>query len=136
MPVASQAMRMGHTGDPKTELLDRVGRLDEVYIGGQDVLVAIYEGAEKTSGGIILPDSKKDENKYQGKVGLVLKLGPMAYAEGSESHRWFGDNQPQVGDWVVFNVNTAFPFIYGKQTLRLVEAQYIRAVVPIPDIVL
>lgn len=136
MPVANQAMRMGHVGDPKQELLDRVGRLDDVFIGGQDVLVAVYTGAEKTAGGIILPGTTKDEGKYQGKVGLVLKVGPMAYAEGAESHDWFGGNEPKVGDWVVFNVNTAFPFLYGKETLRLVEAQYIRAVVPIPDIVL
>lgn len=84
------------------------------------VLVCTYVEAEITAGGIIKPNSRIDESKWQGKVGLVLKMGPIAFdfdeineevqhleprhagydealAEARSLH-----GIPNVGDWVFY----------------------------------
>lgn len=91
------------------------------------VLVATYIRPEKTSGGIIRPDATREEDKWQGKAGLVLAVGPSAfdfdevrelktellasgYGETSPGHedRLAGNEArrqmhiPRVGDWVFF----------------------------------
>jgi hypothetical protein len=73
-----------------------------------------------TSGGIIMTQRTSEEDRWQGKVGLVLRVGPLAFdfeevlayvesamedgvqhAEAREqAHREFGI--PQVGDWVAY----------------------------------
>lgn len=127
-----QAVVMMHDADPKQAIFDQLGRLTEdMAIGGHDVLLAGYKRSGMTAGGILLTDKTTDEDDFQGKVALVLKVGPLAFTGSAKG--WFGDHPPQVGDWVVVNVNTTFPFKLGKRTLRLVEDQYIRLVVPEPD---
>ena len=59
---------MLHEKDPKHEILDRVGDLSGVEVFGGDVLVAIYKRPEKTRSGIILADTTRDEDRFQGKV--------------------------------------------------------------------
>ena len=61
-----------------------------------EVVVAIYEEPERTRGGIVLTDKRRAESEYQGKAGLVIKLGPMAYKDD----KWFKSDVPKVGDWV------------------------------------
>jgi len=71
------------------------------------VLVASFIRPEKTSGGIIRPDAVREEDKWQGKAGLILAVGPSAFdfeemddpldPECQEEH-----NIPKIGDWVFF----------------------------------
>jgi len=88
---------MLHDKDPKQEILDRVGDLSGVDVFGADVLCAIYKRPEKTKSGIILADSTRDEDRFQGKVFLVLKLGPTAYLDDEGAK--FRDIKE--GDWIV-----------------------------------
>lgn len=77
------------------------------------VLVCTYVEAEVTASGIIKPQSRIDESKYQGKVGLVLKLGPVAFDYDEIRHDLEDPSAtpeavneyhgvPVVGDWVFF----------------------------------
>ena len=82
------------------------------------VIVATYIRPEKTSGGIIRPDQTREEDKWQGKAGLVLKMGPSAFDFEEVRERaayclkaGMDDgyevalremNIPRVGDWVFF----------------------------------
>lgn len=92
------AVAMLHEVDPKQAILDRVGDLSGVELFGSDMLVAIYKRPEKTKSGIILTDTTRKEDVHQGKVGLVVKMGPFCYID--EEGNKFRDIS--VGDWIVF----------------------------------
>jgi co-chaperonin GroES (HSP10) len=61
--------------DPKRELLDNLGDVSHFEIASNEVLLAIYQRPEMTEGGILLPHKTLKEDIYQGKVGLVVKIG-------------------------------------------------------------
>lgn len=61
--------------DAKTELLDKLGDISQVEVAQNEVLLAMYMRPEKTAGGIIMPHQNLREDRYQGKVGLVVKIG-------------------------------------------------------------
>jgi len=91
------AMSMQHEIDPKQEILERVGNLDGIEVFGADILLAVYQRPSKTSSGIILTDRYRDEDKWQGKTHLVLKMGPTAFID--DEGKQFRDIK--AGDWVV-----------------------------------
>ena len=127
-------MDMLHTLDPAESLLDELdGRQDAIKPLGSGVLVAVYVRPNKTKGGILLTDKSQDEDKFQGKVGLVLKLGPIAFVD-DDTHR-FGEDIPQPGDWVVYNVGETFAFNMGDVRCRIVEDVAVRAITSRPDMV-
>jgi hypothetical protein len=62
---------MNHAVEPAKVLTDELGSLDDIQVFNNEVLVAIYVRPEKTNSGIILPGQTRDEDRHQGKVGLV-----------------------------------------------------------------
>jgi co-chaperonin GroES (HSP10) len=76
----------GSISDPKKALLDSVGDLSWITLYGQRVVVATYIQPAITRGGIHLPERTLTENRFQGKIGLVLKVGqvpdPPLFEEG------------------------------------------------------
>lgn len=86
------------------------------------VLVASFIRPEKTSGGIIRPDAVREEDKWQGKAGLILAVGPSAFEfpeivddidqvrqengcvtrENISIIKYERHNLPRIGDWVFF----------------------------------
>jgi hypothetical protein len=65
-----------HIPDPKQDILEKLGDLTHFEIANNEVLLAIYRRDEKTPGGIIMTANTLKEDVYQGKVGLVVKIGP------------------------------------------------------------
>jgi len=67
---------------------------------GYRIMVAQYVRPEKTKGGIILTDTTRKEDVYQGNVGLVLRLGNDAYrdVERYPNGPWCSE-----GDWVLWS---------------------------------
>jgi hypothetical protein len=132
----AQAMSMLHERDPRDELWEGVSEfLGQIEPLGSGVVVAIYVRPEKLKSGLILSRAHTpNEDLYQGKVGLVLKLGPIAFLE-DDSHR-FGERTPRPGDWIVSSVGETFAFTLGKVPCRIVEDVSVRAIVDQPDIVL
>ncbi len=62
--------------DPKQEILAKLGDISAIQIAQNEVLVAIYVRPEINPGGkIALVPRTRKEDIYQGKVGLVLKIG-------------------------------------------------------------
>jgi co-chaperonin GroES (HSP10) len=75
---------------------------------------------EKTKGGIIRPDANKEEDVWQGKVGLVLKWGTAAFQDDAEYH--FADaDKVQVGEWAVYNVVDARSLMVNGFPCRLLR---------------
>lgn len=64
------------------------------------VLVATYVSPEKTKGGIIRPDRTLAEDRFQGKVGLVIRMGPLAFKDDNVAK--FGGVKVEPGDWVTY----------------------------------
>lgn len=96
------AALMLHETDPKEALMGKIGDIRDVELFHNQVLVAVYMAPEKTAGGIIRPDTNKDEDRHQSKIGLIVKAGPNAF-QADKSWTWPDDIA--VGDWVFFRVS-------------------------------
>jgi hypothetical protein len=94
-----RAIAQAASFDPKAALLERAGPLTDYRIFHNNVLVATYIPSEMI-GSIIRPDRNLAESRWQGKVGLVLKCGPLAFKDDSLAR--FGGITINVGDWVIY----------------------------------
>lgn len=93
-----------HEEDPADLIFEKAGNLDDVEVFNNKVLVGVYqrETEAKTSGGIILTHKTTDEDKYQSKVGVILKMGPTAFIDFNEPQRWFVGQEMYDSDWVIY----------------------------------
>lgn len=123
--------KISKAADPKQAIRDAVGDLDTVEVMQNMVLVATYIRPEKTVGGIIRPDSVIDEDIWQGKVGLVLKCGPVAFKLDEDDR--FGDVYPGVYDWCVYRVGDAWELTLRGVACRLVADHNIRLIINDPE---
>lgn len=123
------AMRMVHDKDPAKEIREAAGDLSGVDLSGNQVLLGLYKRPEKTASGIILSDVTRKEDEYQGKVGLVLKLGPQAFDDGEYFKGW----RVKEGDWVVCWVSDGRQVGVNKQLCRVVKDNEVRMRVDAPD---
>lgn len=104
-----------------------------VRVFGPDYLIAIYERSGQYTGGkILVPDSYL-EDKVQGKIGLVVGIGPLC--KGPEYEDWFNGHPPQLGDWVMTSVRDGLTFIVGGIVMKLIEWKYLRLTTLDPDLV-
>lgn len=131
----TQALRMQHADDPTLEITQRTRELIEQLslVNPYEVLVGIYERPEKTSSGVYLPERLKGEDIFQGKVGLVLKLGELAFTKDTD--RNWPDVVPKVGDWIAFRVSDSWQLLLGKQACRLVPDTAVRLILEEPDVI-
>lgn len=127
------AMRMAHEIDPAQTIRDKIGKLDDIKIYGNYILLGVYERPSITKSGIHLSDQTRNEDKHQGKAGLVLKKGPTAFV--SDANYDFKGQDVEEGDWVSIWVSDGRPITVNGQLCRLVEDQYIRLKVSAPDII-
>lgn len=128
----TQALRVKHDTDPRDEIMVRCKPyLDGLTLMGSRIIVAIYQRPEKTQSGIILPGQVQKEDVYQGKVGLILKMGPMAFTE-DDTHKW--PVAPKIGDWVAFRVGDTWQLTMDKQPCRMIEDVDVRMIVTEPDV--
>lgn len=127
------ALRMEHELDPRQIILDATkAEVEKLQPLGARVLIGTYIRPDRTKSGIYLSDKTRDEDSYQGRVGLVLKMGPLAFVE-DEEHKW-GDIRPKVGDWIVCSIGDARRMQLGKSPTRFVEDVHVQAIVTDPDI--
>lgn len=130
-----RAMEMVHAVDPRVEIMKEFKPYNTaIKVLGPEILCAVYRRPERTKGGLYLSDTSRKEDDFQGKVGLVMKVGPIAFQDDND-HR-FGDVIPEVGDWVVFRVGDTFELIIGERKFRIVQDVNVRAIIDRPDIVL
>lgn len=99
MPAAA-LYKIAGSADPLKEMLEQIGDLRKIDVGGARVLLWIYVRPNVTKGGILLTDNESKEDIWQGTVGYVLKCGPLAFQD-DETHK-FGGFEAKEGDWVVF----------------------------------
>lgn len=130
-------MKMKHVEDPAQVVFEKAGmkkgKIPGVELMANRVLLGIYELPEKTDGGIIIPQSTKKENKYQGKAAVVLAKGPTAFV--SDDHFDFRGQTVEIGDWVSLSVTDGKAIKVNDADCRLIRDQDISMKIPGPDTV-
>lgn len=141
--VATKTIPALHKQDPKTVINDAIkDHLPKVEPTGHDVLVCVYERPT----GIKMIDplgrevefdmsatSRNREDKFQGIVGLLVKIGPLAAEHGLYFN---GGELPPIGSWVACPANAGVSFTLGDRMMRQLQANFIRLVLTDPDVVI
>lgn len=96
---------------------------------GWHILIKPVEVAEKTKGGILLPDETKDSARAASLVCLVMALGPDAYRDTS---RYPGEAWCKENDFVLIGRWAGRRFKVDGEEYRIMNEDDILAVVPNP----
>ena len=131
--AARKFQEISRSADPKKTITEAAGDLSKVDVFFNHVLIGIYARPEKTKGGIILTDRTKEEDIYQGKVGLVLKKGPDAFAD--DDNKQFGGQTVEPGDWIVFRVGDGWSLTLRDTPCRMIQDTQIKIRLADPEII-
>jgi co-chaperonin GroES (HSP10) len=115
---------VSQSADPKAAMLAKIGDLSGISVMYNMVLLAAYIRPERTKGGIIRPNESKEEDVWQGKVGMVIKLGPDAFQDDTD--QTFNGQTAELGEWVVFKTGDAWQLTIGDWPCRLVRDSSIK----------
>ncbi len=128
------AMKMAHASDPAGQILKQVGDLSKIDVFANQILLGVYQRPDKTASGLYLADTTRDEDIHQGKVGLVLKVGPQAF-EDDDRRKFLPEERVNPGDWVAMWVADGKKIVVNNQLCRVVTDEQIRLRIPAPDVV-
>lgn len=127
-----------HPQSNADEIMEVFGPIaDDIDIFHNSVLVAVFIRPNYK----LLPNGEKlhyadqtvDEDKWQGKVGLVLKKGRIAFQNDARND--FKGQDVNPGDWVMFRVNEAPAIKLGGLQCRLLEDIHVRGVIRNPEVI-
>jgi hypothetical protein len=125
-------MMMEHDEDPAKKLLETIGDISGVEIFHNHILLATYIRPEKTKGGLHLPGKYVDEDRFQSKVGLLVKAGPDAFkADG----QWWDNVTINQNDWLVYRPSDGWNVTVNNVSCRMFVDTSIRGRVSHPDLV-
>ena len=124
-------MIMQHEVDPKSKLLAELGDLSSVELFNNQILVATYIRPQKTKSGIYLTDKTTEEDKFQSKVGLLVKTGPSAFEENDEG--WFQNEEFNLNDWLVFRPSDGWSITIHGVLCRILSDTQVKGRVQNPD---
>lgn len=125
------AMLMDHNIDPKEKLVAELGDLSTVELFNNQILCAVYIRPTKTKSGIYLSDKTADEDRYQGKVGLLVGMGPAAFHD--QSGEWFGSSTFKLHDWLVFRPSDGWSINVNGVLCRVLSDTQVKARISSPD---
>lgn len=123
-------MMMAHEQDPRAKLRTELGDLSGVELFHNQVLLAVYIRPQKTKSGLYLTDAHTDEDRFQSKVGLLVKKGPMAFEQDGN---WFTGLEFQEDDWLVFRPSDGWSITVNGVLCRIFDDINIKGRVPHPD---
>jgi co-chaperonin GroES (HSP10) len=121
---------MSHEEDPKLKLLDQLGDISDIELFHNQVLLAVYLRPEKTKSGLILTADHLDEDRYQSKVGLLVKQGPLAFEQDGN---WFTGLTFQEHDWLIFRPSDGWSITVNGVLCRIFDDISIKGRAPHPD---
>jgi co-chaperonin GroES (HSP10) len=122
---------MQHQVDPKELIHKEMGDISPVEVFNNQLLVAVYIRPEKTKSGILLPGQVRDEDKFQSKVGLVIKKGPSAFED--TNGEWFKGVDINVGDWIIMRSSDGWSITVNNVLCRMIEDVNVRGRIDHPD---
>jgi len=119
--------------DPKKALLDSLGDLAHSEVLHAQVLVATHPGSKYHPGTTLLrTDRDLLEQKYQGGIGLVIGVGPLAFKDDGVNK--FGGKTVAPGDWVLYRPADGLELYINEVPCRLFEDVNIKMRVKDPTI--
>tara|TARA_R110000868_G_scaffold87298_8_gene244321 strand:- start:2704 stop:3081 length:378 start_codon:yes stop_codon:yes gene_type:complete len=122
---------MEHEVDPKKKLIDEIGDISNFEIFNNNILVAVYQRPAKTKSGLYLTDKTTEEDRFQSKVGLLLKVGPRAFEPNAEG--WFDGVEFNLNDWIVFRPSDGWTVTVNGVLCRILSDTQVRGRSDQPD---
>ena len=121
---------MSHETDPRTTITDALGDVDGIELFSNQVLVAVYIRPEKTKSGIYLTSQTLGEDRFQGKVGMIVKTGPDAFmSEGA----WNFPTDIAAGDWIVMRPADGWSITVNGVLCRILSDTSVKGRISNPD---
>jgi co-chaperonin GroES (HSP10) len=96
---------------------------------GYKLLIATLEVANKTDGGVFLPDQLKDAEQTASIIGYVIDAGPDAY---TDADKFPHGAYCKEGDFVIFRSYSGTRFKIMDKEFRLINDDTVEAVVEDP----
>lgn len=127
---APKILEIAEATDPRAAILKAVGDLKQQDVFADLVLLGTFIRNMKIRG-ILRPDVAEDE--HQGKCGLVLKSGPLAYGDWEEDKDRGANATP--GTWVVYHIKDAWQIQVNGTPCRLVPYDKLRMRVSDPNVI-
>jgi co-chaperonin GroES (HSP10) len=135
------AEAIGKGKDARTVLVDAIGKdnIENFEPFHNLILIATYVRSDKTQGGIIIGgDRTRAEDRFQGKIGLVLKVGPTAFK--GKTPESFGGVTVKPGEWIMYKASDAHEFFFVDEdrpldgsSARLIEDTLVMGRVADPE---
>lgn len=118
--------------DPKEAVLSALGNaLDGITLFQNDILLVTAPVMSKTKGGIIRVDQTITEERFQGKIGLIVALGETAF---NDEDRWPDEGTiPVVGDWVFYRTADTNECKINGMSCRFIKDTMIKGKATTPD---
>lgn len=121
---------MAHEVDPKEVILKELGDISTVELFHNQVLLAVYLRPTKTKSGLYLTDKHVDEDRYQSKVGLLVKRGPKAF---EQDENWFNGVEFKDHEWLIFRPSEGWSLTVNNVLCRVFDDVNIRGRISHPD---
>lgn len=119
--------------DPRKAHQEAVGDLSALEVFHTQILVVLYTPPKASKGGIIFTDKTKEADKWQSKVGLVLKKGPKAFVNDDKTD--FDGLNVEVGEWVYFRPGDGWPARINGVDCRILDNEFlVKGRVSSPDL--
>lgn len=126
-----------YAADPRQFLLDRTELWrSQCVVFHNWVITATYFLPHKIGrpgSQLFLPDIVHDEALYQGKIGLVVAKGPLAFKD--DEHVKFCGQNVEIGDWVQYDVMEGRQFTIDRVHCRRLKDTQIVMRVPDPRLI-
>lgn len=100
----------------KDHVFSTLGDLSDVEVFYNWVLIVKHVRRVVARGLLAAPETQ-NEDRWQGKVGLIVKKGPATFQD-DDRNKFYGAN-PDIGDWVIFRNSDGWDADLGKRTERL-----------------
>jgi chaperonin GroES len=96
---------------------------------GYRILIAAAKVEDRTKGGVIIPDERRDAEETASMIGYVLRVGGEAYAD---PQRFPSGPWCKQGDYIIFRSYSGTRFKVDGKEFRLINDDTVEAVVEDP----
>jgi hypothetical protein len=137
-PWRSEDEKEEYKRDPRQFLLDRCGLWsNRVRVLHNWVITTTYylpDHFDVAGGGkLFLPEKTHDEALWQGKVGLVIAKGPLAFKDDDVVK--FDGQMVEIGEWVVYDIMEGRQLTIDRMHCRRMKDTQLVMVIPEPEFV-
>ena len=127
-----------YKADPRGFLLDRCALwMPKIRVLHNWIITATYylPGSLDVAGGgkIHLPEKTHDEALWQGKIGLVIGKGPLAFKDND--YVKFDGQNVEIGEWVMYDILEGRQFTIERVHCRRLKDTQIVMTIPDPRMI-